>query len=773
MGVLDRLRGRPREDEVPSPAEHPAQLELAASPDSDGESTSESDSESLSIPEMRGDFMLLPPMRPSFGRPATFGRSLDDFLTTHRPITVTTEPMAHDIEPERLGMMSARARRGGKPTSKLPPAELTHRQIPAEVDEEIVESAPAASPAPTRRLKASIPSPVQAARPDMSGQMPSVSHVHQAVRAPSMRYSPPSAPLAQSTPTVELEAVREASRMDSASTSPVIRPRGVGNIPGTPIAAPVSSTPLQVPVENPRGGVADNDANIDLDALTAPSAADIPVISSPPRFRGAPPPQSPSSETSGTRPLLSLPSAPESPAPLPKSSESPEQETDLVHRTSGSSESDASAMSEPAAITAGTMADPTQPRASRALLGDQPSVTAPPPPMFGGPAQVSTGSTGIQRKARTDSLPATPSVRSATQPAVTSPATRSSEPLASVPSNSPDAAPAPTAIPVPPEVRRAVTEAAGSAPDTALVHMGEHAHGQASALNAEAFTRDGEIFLAADAQLDSPRGQALLAHELTHVVQQQGQSMPMPDETTDKGRDHEKAAMNVERAIAEPPRASEPVDLHHAQGAQQTSGAEPVNVPPGVQRKARMNPSNQDDDRVSMPPTPAPEPAHASVLQPTLKEQVDLVHAGKAPGVDQGAAEAVGLGGVQRPRPASAARPEAGTSLAVPTNLATVTPSAVTTAPSAQSSGGGSGNQGSSSRETSEVSRPEPSALEKGIGYFTRMTSAPAAAPQDEESERGDLERQADSLYPLIRSRLRAELVRDLERRGRLTREWR
>ena len=767
MGVLDRLRGRPREDAVSSPAEPPAQLELAASPDSDGESTSESDSESLSIPEMRGDFMLLPPMRPSFGRTATFGRSLDDFLTTHRPISVTTEPMAHDIEPERLGMMSARARRGGKPTSKLPAAELTHRQIPAEFDEEIVESAPAASPAPTRRLKASIPSPVQAARPDMSGQMPSVSHVHQAVRAPSMRYSPPSAPLAQSTPTVELEAVREASRMDSASTSPVIRPRGVGNIPGTPIAAPVSSTPLQVPVGNPRGGVADGDANIDLDALTAPSAADIPVISSPPRFRGAPPPQSPSSETSGTRPLLSLPSAPESPAPLPKSSDSPERETDLVHRTSGSSESDASAMSEPAVTSAGTMANPSQPRATRALLGDQPSVTAPPPPMFGGSAQVSTGSTGIQRKARTDSPPATPSVRSAAESSSINVQRKARA------GTLPDAAPAPTAIPVPPEVRRAVTEAAGSAPDTALVHMGEHAHGQASALNAEAFTRDGEIFLAADAQLDTPRGQALLAHELTHVVQQQGQSLPIPDESTSKGRDHEQAAVNVERAIAEPPRATEPVDLHHAQGAQQTSGAEPVNVPPGVQRKARMNPSIQDDDRVSMPPTPALEPAHASVLQPTLKEQVDLVHAGKAPGVDQGAAAAVGIGGVQQPRPASAARPEAGTSLAVPMTVTTVTPSAITPAPVSQSGGGGSRGQSVAGSDTSEVSRPEPSALEKGIGYFSRMTSAPAAAPQDEESERGDLERQADSLYPLIRSRLRAELVRDLERRGRLTREWR
>jgi Domain of unknown function (DUF4157) len=335
-------------------------------------------------------------------------------------------------------------------------------------------------------------------------------------------------------------------------------------------------------------------------------------------------------------------------------------------------------------------------------------------------------------------------------------------------------APTPTAIPVPPEVRRAVAEAAGSAPDTALVHMGEAAHAQADAMNAEAFTRDGEIFLAADAELDTPQGQALLAHELTHVVQQQGQSLPMPDESTSKGRDHEQAAVNVERAIAEPPRAKEPVDLHHAGSAPQASGAEPVNVPQGVQRKGRFNPSIQDDDdRVAMPPMPDLEPAHASVLQPTLKEQVDLVHAGKAPGSDQAAAAAVSAAGFPQPRPASAARPEAGTSLAVPPTLTPVTPGAITPAATTQGSGGGARDTNSAGSESSEVSRPEPSALEKGIGYFTRMTSAPAAAPQDEESERGDLERQADSLYPLIRSRLRAELVRDLERRGRLARERR
>ena len=43
----------------------------------------------------------------------------------------------------------------------------------------------------------------------------------------------------------------------------------------------------------------------------------------------------------------------------------------------------------------------------------------------------------------------------------------------------------------------------------------------------------------------------------------------------------------------------------------------------------------------------------------------------------------------------------------------------------------------------------------------------------DEDDPRADLERQAESLYPLIRARLRAELVRDRERRGRLAREWR
>jgi hypothetical protein len=204
-----------------------------------------------------------------------------------------------------------------------------------------------------------------------------------------------------------------------------------------------------------------------------------------------------------------------------------------------------------------------------------------------------------------------------------------------------------------------------------------------------------------------------------------------------------------------------------------------MNVPQGVQRKSRVNPSIQDDDdRMAMPPSPVLEPAHASVLQPSIKEQVDLIHSGKSPAALGNAlsdVQGAPSGTVQIPRPASAARPEAGTSLAIPASVA-VAP-AVSALPSpiapGASGGGASGGKSGAGTESWEVSRPEPSALEKGIGYLSRMTSVPAAAPQDEDSERGDLERQADSLYPFIRSRLRAELVRDLERRGRLSREWR
>ena len=53
-------------------------------------------------------------------------------------------------------------------------------------------------------------------------------------------------------------------------------------------------------------------------------------------------------------------------------------------------------------------------------------------------------------------------------------------------------------------------------------------------------------------------------------------------------------------------------------------------------------------------------------------------------------------------------------------------------------------------------------------GQLEQEFSGPTAKKKDPDSRAKRLERQAAELYPYLRRRLRAELVRDLERRGRL-----
>ncbi|MBI4494038.1 MAG: DUF4157 domain-containing protein [Chloroflexi bacterium] len=73
-----------------------------------------------------------------------------------------------------------------------------------------------------------------------------------------------------------------------------------------------------------------------------------------------------------------------------------------------------------------------------------------------------------------------------------------------------------------------------------------HAGGEAAALNsrisARAFTTGNDIFLRDPTNLETPEGKRLLAHELTHVVQQR--SMPMHDgmEVRPAGDQYEQAA---------------------------------------------------------------------------------------------------------------------------------------------------------------------------------------------------------------------------------------
>ena len=246
---------------------------------------------------------------------------------------------------------------------------------------------------------------------------------------------------------------------------------------------------------------------------------------------------------------------------------------------------------------------------------------------------------------------------------------------------------------VPEKVRQAVRDSVGTAPSQVVVHEGGKAEALTRSVNAEAFTRDGEIFLAADAPLESARGQQLLAHELTHVVQQKGGTEQMPAEHTREGQDLEAGARRAE-GLMESGHDDHPT-LHHRGSVVNAPAVPQMVAGDGVQRS----------ERGASQPVGSPTPIDSSpALSRGGPQPVNFL--------DDNWRFEVG----QRP----------------------------------------------DGTPTSSMSQSE-----------LALSSAPPPITKDEKSGRlRDLERQAHELYPLIRQRLRAELVRDKERRGRMSREW-
>jgi hypothetical protein len=247
-------------------------------------------------------------------------------------------------------------------------------------------------------------------------------------------------------------------------------------------------------------------------------------------------------------------------------------------------------------------------------------------------------------------------------------------------------------IAVPEQVRQAVRDSVGTAPSHVTVHEGGRAEALTRSVNAEAFTRDGEIFLAADAPLDSMRGQQLLAHELTHVVQQRAGTEQMPAEHTRAGQDLEAGARRAEGRLES--RQEDHSTLHHRGSVANAPTVPQMVAGDGVQRSARIasQPVGSLAPIDSSPALSRGGPQPVNFLDDNWRIEVG-----------------------QRPD-------------GMPT----------------------------SSMSQSEVA----------------LSSAPPITKDDKSGRLRDLERQAHELYPLIRQRLRAELVRDKERRGRMSREW-
>ena len=346
--------------------------------------------------------------------------------------------------------------------------------------------------------------------------------------------------------------------------------------------------------------------------------------------------------------------------------------------------------------------------------------------------------------------------------------------------HTPDSTGSPTTITVPADIRAAIVATTGVSPATASIVRGEAVSKQARDLEADAFTHRGQVHLPGTAPLTSDHQRRLLAHELTHVVQQ-GNGKRLPPEHTPEGQRLEQKALDVERILASASSHATPTPDVPGSASPTPNGPSPMTPPltspvggstaagvpvggyptkPAQVPGKRVDASSSSDlvrvvatPRSPVPPgrqqprsnpeaTPAPvdqsTPSQADVTQASGMQPVALpVVTSHIPATSSGnpmASSAPDSAVVQR-RGAQAAPPSA--------------PLPPTTAPPSATAANFSGIAGLGPEEH----RRSPRTSED-------------ATPDD-----AWLERHAAALYPIIRRHLRNELLRDRERRGRLVRE--
>ncbi|WP_035791592.1 eCIS core domain-containing protein [Kitasatospora mediocidica] len=112
-----------------------------------------------------------------------------------------------------------------------------------------------------------------------------------------------------------------------------------------------------------------------------------------------------------------------------------------------------------------------------------------------------------------------------------------------------DASDAPVSVPQ--DIASTFARLYGADVSSVPVHRGPAADAQATGLSARAFTRDGEVYLPENAgPLEHPRVRGLLAHELTHAVQQRRHGSALPSENSPVGSAMELEAQVVERHVS-------------------------------------------------------------------------------------------------------------------------------------------------------------------------------------------------------------------------------
>lgn len=260
---------------------------------------------------------------------------------------------------------------------------------------------------------------------------------------------------------------------------------------------------------------------------------------------------------------------------------------------------------------------------------------------------------------------------------------------------------------VPADLIREVEKHSGESIGQISVVRGPNVDARARKLSAKAYSANGKIYLPGSQPLHTRSMRKLVAHELLHVMQQRALGTAIPAEHTADGKALEAQAKSAEK-------------LGDGSAALHT-GAEP-----GKSKKT----GESKPSRSWWKPAaagPAKKPAEsgmavrrggAAVVAAARQAAADEVHAHSDQGNDSGAQ--------------------------------TGQPSHVQRAPESDSSSSVNAGQGAG-----------------GAGG----SGAGASASGDGATDRASIERQARALYPTIRALLRAELVRDRERRGRMMRD--
>ncbi|NKB91840.1 MAG: DUF4157 domain-containing protein [Candidatus Nanopelagicales bacterium] len=347
----------------------------------------------------------------------------------------------------------------------------------------------------------------------------------------------------------------------------------------------------------------------------------------------------------------------------------------------------------------------------------------------------------------------------------------------------------PTTITVPADIRAAVAATTGVSPATASVVRGEAVSKRARDLQADAFTHRGHVHLPGTAPLTSDRQRRLLAHELTHVVQQ-GSGSQLPPEHTPEGQRLEQKALDVESILATASSNAAP-SPNVPTAALPTPTGTPAMTPPAASP--------------ALAPAPTPPGGRSPAVRvprgdtPTKRTPVPGTRVDASSSSDLVRVAAV----PRSPRPAGRPEPSSGS----PTDATPIGQSTPSQAGVAQASGlqpvalpiVTSQNPTTSSENPMASSEPDRSVVQRRraqaapsstpVPPSTPPSSLPAANPggmagqeasgtRRSATERDNstpddawLERHAAALYPIIRRHLRNELLRDRERRGRLVRE--